>query len=554
MVRPSARRYKQTQAKSQQGISIVKARLNVVVIAIFIIQCSVAGAIINKAIQSRHEPQAQVKDYFAKDIRRGSIYDTNGTLLATSLKVNSLYADPKMMLDVNDAVYKLKKVLPDLDAKDLQRKLSNKKRRFVWIKRNLSPKQAYAINSLGVPGFAFKQEYFRTYPNGSLAAHVLGYINRNGVGVAGVEKVYNEQLKAGEDVHLTINATLQSTLRETLAKQLLKTNASSAWAIALDPRDGSVLSSVSLPDYDANFYNKASAIQWKDRTISGVYEMGSINKTYTYALGFEKGIINLNSILDATRPIRIGKYRIRDFHGKRKWLSVVDAFKYSSNIAVSRVADELTVEQQKEFFDKLHILEPLEYDLGQTTKPIVPEDKSWKRLKKMTLSYGYGLATTPLQSVASLSSIGNNGYYVKPKFIKDTPTVKEKIVSDETVSKMKRLFSATVEEGTGRRARIKGYLIGGKTGTAEVLSESGEYNKKQNLATFIGFAPLDNPEFIVLVGVHSPQGDYRGGGSVAAPVFREFAEKAFAILNIRPSLYKMQDKGQQILKTNKGEL
>jgi cell division protein FtsI (penicillin-binding protein 3) len=553
-MRPSARRYKQQQNTEQQSFAIVKRRLNVVVIGLFMVQLALAGCIVMKAYRSTQEPPAQVKDYFAKEVRRGSIYDETGVLLATSLKVNSLYADPKMMLDVNDAVFKLKKVLPEIDAKELQEKLSNKRRRFVWIKRHLSPKQAFQINSLGVPGFAFKQEYFRTYPNGNLAAHVLGYINRNGNGVVGVEKVFDEQLKNGEDVHLTLNATLQSTLRESLAAQLIKTNASSAWAIALHPKDGSVLASVSLPDYDANFYNKATPEQWKDRTIASVFEMGSINKTYTYAQGFEENIINLNSILDATRPIRIGKYRIRDAYPKSKWLSAVDAFKYSSNIATSRVADEFSVENQKEFYNKLHLLESINYDLGNTAMPIIPEDKAWKRLKKMTLSYGYGLATSPLQAVAALSTIGNDGYYAKPKFVKTTPTDKVRVVSDETVAKMKRLFSATVEEGTGRRARVKGYLIGGKTGTAEVLSESGEYNKKQNLATFIGFAPLDKPEFIVLVGVHSPQGKIRGGGSAAAPVFRDFAEKAFAILNIRPSLYKMQDKGYDLLKTNKGEL
>ena len=553
-MRPSARRYKNSVEQSQQSFAIIKTRLNVVVIALFIVQIFLAGAIISKAYQATQEPQTQIKDYFAKEIRRGSIYDQKGVLLATSLKVNSLYADPKMMLDVNDAIFKLKKVLPEIDSKKLKSKLSNKNRRFVWIKRNLSPKQAYQINALGVPGFAFKQEFFRTYPNGNLAAHILGYINRNGNGVVGVEKVYDEQLKNGEDVHLTIDATLQDTLRQSLAAQLLKTNASSAWAIALHPHNGSVLASVSLPDYDPNFYNKASAEQWKDRTVSDVFEMGSINKTYTFALGFDKEIINLNSILDATRPIRIGKYRIRDAYPKSKWLSTVDAFKYSSNIATSRVADELTVEQQKQFYKELHLLEPLDYDLGTTTAPIIPTDKSWKRLKKMTLSYGYGLATTPLQAVAALSSIGNDGFYARPKFVKNTPTDKVRVVKDETVRKMKRLFSATVEEGTGRRARVKGYLIGGKTGTAEILEKSGEYNKKQNLATFIGFAPLDNPEFIVLVGVNSPQGKLSGGGSAAAPIFREFAEKAFAILNIRPSLYKMQDKGQNILKTNKGDL
>ncbi len=553
-MRPSARRYKNSVEQSQQSFAIVKTRLNVVVIALFIVQIFLAGAIISKAYQATQEPQTQIKDYFAKEIRRGSIYDQKGVLLATSLKVNSLYADPKMMLDVNDAIFKLKKVLPEIDSKKLKAKLSNKNRRFVWIKRNLSPKQAYQINALGVPGFAFKQEFFRTYPNGNLAAHILGYINRNGNGVVGVEKVYDQQLKNGEDIHLTIDATLQDTLRQSLAEKLLKTNASSAWAIALHPHDGSVLASVSLPDYDPNFYNKASAEQWKDRTVSDVFEMGSINKTYTFALGFDKEIINLNSILDATRPIRIGKYRIRDAYPKSKWLSAVDAFKYSSNIATSRVADEMTVEQQKQFYKELHLLEPLDYDLGTTTAPIIPTDKSWKRLKKMTLSYGYGLATTPLQAVAALSSIGNDGFYARPKFVKNTPTDKVRVVKDETVRKMKRLFSATVEEGTGRRARVKGYLIGGKTGTAEILEKSGEYNKKQNLATFIGFAPLDNPEFIVLVGVNSPQGKLSGGGSAAAPIFREFAEKAFAILNIRPSLYQMQDKGQNILKTNKGDL
>jgi cell division protein FtsI (penicillin-binding protein 3) len=553
-MRPSARRYKQTHSQAQTGINVLKARLNMVVIVIFILQCFIVCAIINKAYQSTQEPKAQIQDYFTKEVRRGNIYDASGTLLATSLKVNSLYADPKMMLDVNNAVYKLAKVLPDLNIDYLQKRLSNKNRRFVWIKRNLSPKQAYAVNALGIPGFAFKKEYFRTYPNGNLAAHVLGNINRNGKGVSGVEKSLNEKLENGEDVKLTINASLQNTLRDALAKELLKTNASSAWAIAIKPTDGSILASVSLPDYDANFYNKAQDIQLKDRTVSDVFEMGSINKTYTYALGFDEGIINLNSILDATRPIRIGRYTIRDAYPKNKWLSTVDAFKYSSNVSASRVADEFSVEQQKNFYRKLHLLESLKYDLGETTSPIVPDDAGWKRLKKMTLSYGYGLALTPLQSIAALSSIGNSGYYVKPKFLDNTQTIKEKVISDDTVHKMKRLFNATVEEGTGHRAKIKGYLIGGKTGTAEILEKSGEYNKKQNLATFIGFAPLDKPEFIVLVGVNSPQGKHSGGGSVAAPVFKEFAEKAFAILNIRPTLYKMQDKGQQILKTNKGEL
>lgn len=553
-MRPSTRRQKHNQFKTKSDISLLKKRLNVIITVLLMVQVLLSWSIVKTAYRASQEPEVQVKDYFTKEIRRGNIYDSEGTLLATSLKVNSLYADPKIMLDVNDAVFKLNKVLPELDIHLLKRKLSNKHRRFVWIKRNLSPKLAYEVNALGIPGLSFKKEFFRTYPNGILAPHVLGYINRNGKGVIGVEKTYDEKLSKGEDVHLTIHSIMQNSLRDALTNQMRKTQASSAWAIALDPRDGSVLASVSLPDYNPNLYNKAVAKQWKDRTIADVFEMGSINKIYTYALGFETGIINLNSILDATKPIRIGKYRIRDVAAKNKWLSVTDGFKYSSNIAASRVADELTVDQQKKFFDELNLLNSLKYDLGETTQPIIPENKSWKRLKKMTLSYGYGLAMTPLQAVAALASVGNNGYYIKPKFIKSTPTEKHRVLSDETVSKMKRLFSATIEQGTGRRARVKGYLIGGKTGTAEILGDSGEYKDKQNLATFVGFAPLNNPKFIVLVGINSPQGRYRGGGSAAAPVFKEFATKAFAVLNIRPTVHKMQEKGFNILHSNKGDL
>ncbi|MCP4356108.1 MAG: penicillin-binding protein 2 [Proteobacteria bacterium] len=549
-MRPSARR-KQKQNSSKHDVTQVKRRLSIVIVALVMVQILLSWGIVKIAYLAYKEPEAKAKDYFAKEIRRGNVYDSEGVLLATSLKVNSLYADPKIMLDVNDAVFKLTKVLPDLNIDDLQSKLSNKNRRFVWIKRNLSPQKAYQINSLGIPGFAFKKEFFRTYPNGNLAAHVLGYINRNGVGVVGVEKAFDKQLSQGEDVHLTIHSVMQNALRSSLVKQMQNTKAKSAWAIALNPSDGSVFASVSLPDYNPNLYNKAVPEQWKDRTISDVFEMGSINKTYTYALGFEKGIIDPDSILDATKPIKIGKYRIKDVSAKNKWLSVTDAFKYSSNISASRVADEFAENQQKDFFSSLNLLSPLEYDLGKTTSPIIPTDKSWKRLKTMTLSYGYGLASTPLQAVAALASIGNDGFYMKPKFIKSTQTEKRQVISEETVKNMKRLFSATVEKGTGRRAKVKGYLIGGKTGTAEILAKSGEYSEKNNLATFVGFAPLNDPKFIVLVGVNSPQGKRIGGGSVAAPVFKEFAAKTFAILNIRPTLYTMQEKGLNMIKQNK---
>lgn len=550
-MRPSTRR---KQYQSDSNLKQVKNRLRIIILAIAMVQLLLAWGIVNTAYLSTQEPEVQVKDFFVKEIRRGNIYDTNGALLATSLKVNSLYADPKMMLDINDAIYKLSKVLSDVQVEELYQKLSNKNRRFVWIKRNLTPQMAYKVNALGIPGIAFKKEFFRTYPNGNLAAHVLGYINRNGKGVTGVEKAYEEQLSKGEDVTLTISSVMQYALRESLANQMEKTQASSAWAIALNPTDGSILASVSLPDYNPNAYNKATPMQWKDRTIADVFEMGSINKTYTYALGFEKNIINLNSILDATRPINIGRYRIRDAYPKRKWLSVIDGFKYSSNIAASRVADEFDVESQKEFFDRLNLLSPLKYDLGITTAPIIPTEKSWKRLKKMTLSYGYGLAMSPLQAIAALASIGNNGTYFVPKFVKDTKVVERKIISPESAKKMKRLFSATIEQGTGRRAKVKGYLLGGKTGTAEILAKTGKYSEKRNLATFVGFAPLNNPKFIVLVGVHSPKGDHVGGGSVAAPVFKEFAQKAFAVLNIRPTVHQMQDKGFDILNNKQGEM
>lgn len=551
-MRPSARRHTYKPNK-ETDLSIIKKRLGLIFFVFAILHLSLAFNIIKNVALTSQEPQTNVKDYFTKPERRGNIYDINGDLLATSIKVNSLYADPKMMLNINDAVRSLKQLFPEIEVKELIEKLQNKHKRFVWIKRNLSPRQAYAVNSLGIPGIAFKQESFRIYPNGNLAAHVLGFTNRNGIGVSGIEKAFETELANGQDIYLTINSVLQNSLREKLMQQMVNTQASSAWAIAMNAKDGSVLASVSLPDYNANFANKAVAEQWKDRIQADVFEMGSITKAFTYALGFKEGLINLNSILDASKPIKIGRHKISDFHGKNKWLSVTDAFKYSSNIAASRIADEFTVEAQKQFFADLHLLERLDTDLTISADPIIPHEKNWKRLKKMTLSYGYGLAITPIQTVAALNSIGNGGVYVTPKFNKDTPTKEKRVISKETSANMRRLFSAVVEEGTGRRANIDGYLIGGKTGTAEILSETGDYKDKQNLATFVGFAPLDEPEIVVLVGINSPKGDTRGGGSAAAPVFKSFVQHAFAVLNIRPTVHKMQDKGFGILTTNKGE-
>ncbi len=468
---------------------------------------------------------------------RGNIYDRNGVLMATTLKVRSLYADPKMMLDVNDALMKLAIAIPSLDFEKLAPRLQNENRRFVWLKRKLTPSQVKAVNDLGVPGIFFREEYARLYPHKNLASHVLGAVDVDGQGMSGVEGSYNEQLAQGEDVYLTVDVRLQGQLRSTLTKNLERIQGKSTWGVVTNPNSGEILALSSLPDYDPNHYGDSEPESWLNKAVYGSYEMGSTFKIFTMAQGVDEGYVNTETPLDVRKPLRVGRFTINDSHPRYKIMTMKEVFRRSSNIGAARVADLFEKGSQESFFSKLHLLTSIDIGLKEIGEPRYTN--RWGRIQTMTRSYGHGLAVTPVQMIGAVGAVVSDGTYKLPHIIKNYDMEEPRqVIAPATVAMVRDIMTDVVENGTGRRAKLDGYTIGGKTGTAE-KSEHGKYVRNKNVASFVGMVPADNPKLLALIMVDEPMAPDNGGGSAAAPAFRTFISRAAPMVGIRPELDPM---------------
>lgn len=465
---------------------------------------------------------------------RGDIVDANGELMATTLNVYSLFADPANVLDVDRAAKKLPAVLPELSANDIRQKLS-RSGRFVWLKRALTPAEVYAVNALGLPGLGFRQEERRLYPQENMAAHLVGTTSYDGKGISGVEGGYEEALSSGHTIELTVDMRLQRALHDVLAETMTRTAAKGAWGITLDANTAEVKAMVSLPDYDANTYGKADPAAWLNKNISGVYEMGSTFKIFTMAMAKQELNMKMSEEIDCTKPLSIGGFKIRDSHPKAKWLRAREVFAYSSNIGAAQIADRMGPEIQRTYFEKLGLLEPLDVGLLTSLSPMYPEPHRWKRIATMAMSYGHGIAVTPMQMVAAARAAAVDGVWKQPTFTKGQKTIPPRqVFTMQTVRGVRELLGDVIDYGTGSKAAVYGYKVGGKTGTSE-KTIAGGYAKDKHIASFFGMMPLENPRFVTLIMVDEADGGAAGGGTAAAPAFAEFAKQAAALLGIVPT-------------------
>jgi len=535
MKRVSSPKPRRKAAKKVKFYEAIRVR-SLIVVSFLCIAFSFMGVkLVWIAFVPTTEPQENFSRTMVQAPVRGDIYDRNGLLLASTLKVFSLYADPSEVLDVREAVEKLTQVFPDMDSKKLRHRIKNKKRRFSWVQRRITPKQMQAVNNLGLPGFHFRQEESRVYPQGNLMAHVLGGVNIDGKGISGVEGSYDSALRNGEDITLTVDARLQEQLRQSLMENLERTKAKASWAIAMEPESGDIMAMVSLPDYDLNQYGSSKRESWRNRAISGVYEMGSIFKVFTVAQALDEGIADGETLFDCRKPVKVGGYTIRDYHPKYKWMSMDEILTRSSNVGSARIADTFEEGHQRQFFDKLGFLRGIDVGFKEVGYPIYPQ-RRWGRIHTMTMSYGHGIAVTPIHMLGAVSAIVSDGVYRTPNIVRhavrETPY---RVVSLKTVDRLRELLRNVVENGTGRRAQVAGYDIGGKTGTAE-KTEVGGYSKNKNLASFIGAVPLDDPKLVVLVMVDEGAKDVNTGGTAAAPVFKKFIQRSAPLIGLRPEL------------------
>jgi len=477
-----------------------------------------------------------------KTLQRGDIVDRNGVLLATSLMTASVFVNPKEIKDINEAATKLAAVLGQ-DKAQLVKRLSSGKR-FVWIKRNLPPADQQAVNSLGIPGLYFLPEERRVYPHGNMFSHVLGYVGVDNKGLAGIEKKFETRLSDPvlnhQPLTLSVDSRLQAMMHEEMARAVEEFRAIGATGMIMDIKTGELVSMVSLPDFDPHKPANATEGQIFNRATLGTYEMGSTFKTFTSAMALDYGTVNMKSGYDATRPFKIATFTISDAHGKGRWLSVPEIYAYSSNIGTAKMALDVGMKRQKAFLEKLGMFVPVDIELPERTQPQVP--KTWQEITTVTVSYGHGIAVTPLHLLRGIGAMVNGGTLPKMTLLHTNGAPKtegERVISEETSQNVRRLMRLVVDHGTGSKADVAGYRVGGKTGTAEKLTTAGGYNKNSNMALFVSVFPVDDPKYTMLVMVDEPKGDkstfgYATGGWICAPVVGRVIARMGPLLGMKP--------------------
>lgn len=472
---------------------------------------------------------------------RADITDRNGVLLATSLETASLYADPALIPDPVLAAKDLARVLPALSYGDALQKLQ-RKGRFVWLARNLTPAEQYEVLKLGHPGLDFKTEYRRIYPQERLTAHIAGYTDLDGRGLGGVERSFDRLLAAGgKPLALTIDVRLQHILRREMAAAVSEFSAKGGAGAIMDVRTGEILAAVSLPDFDPHNPGADGDGPLFNRLTQGVYEMGSTFKIFSTAALLETKRAPLDTVFDATKPIRRGRFSIADYHPEKRALTVPEIFMYSSNIGAALEGEAVGAEALEAFYGGLGLLEAPEIEIGEAGRPLVPSP--WRDIDTLTAAFGHGIAVTPLQMVTAAASIAGGGALLRPALVQDASrpenAAKTRIVSPQTAHRMRQMMRLVVTDGTGKAADVPGYNVGGKTGTAEKNAPGGGYDRGRLLSSFIGVFPADDPLYAVFVMVDEPKGTkksfgYATGGWVAAPAVGRVVAAMGPLLGVRP--------------------
>ncbi|MFI4983827.1 MAG: peptidoglycan D,D-transpeptidase FtsI family protein [Rickettsiales bacterium] len=536
MIRPTAKSVEDT------ALSTSRNRLAVVIIVVSLAFMILLYRLFDISLSSKEDLQtfkAKGTDFF---VQRAAIEDRDGTLLAINLSTASLYANPMEIIDVASAANKLCGIFPNVNCKDMLEKLRPTKT-FTWLKRHITPKEQQEVNDLGVPGLYFLKEEKRIYPHNNLFSHVLGFSDIDNNGISGVERYFDNDLKnnSKKPLLLSLDTRVQEALKEELQQQVTDHQAIGGSGIVMDVNTGEVLAMVCLPDFDPNKPQKASEAQRFNQLTLGVYEMGSTFKVFTTAMGLDGKFVTVNDAFDTSATVMVGNHKISDFRGKGGVLSVPEILMYSSNIGTAQIAQRVGVTKQKEYMRKFGFLSPMEIELPEKSATLYPSDKRWSNASLVTISYGHGISVTPMHVIRAFASVVNGGKLIKPTLLKvDEPqnVDGETVLKENTSQLMRKLLRLVVTGGSGRKANTEGYLVAGKTGTAEKIVGS-RYSKNQNIALFICAFPIDDPKYAVLIMVDEAKrnalnGGFTTGGTLAAPVAGRVIERIAPILGVAP--------------------
>jgi len=528
-----------------------KARLGLAIVAFAVVYGVIAARLVMFAEQSDGYGTRRSVTQDAVATARPDILDRNGQILATDVKTPSLFAEPRKLIDVDEAEELLTAVLPDLDASEARDRLSSK-RGFVWLKREITPKQQQEIHRLGIPGVGFLTENKRVYPNGPIVSHEIGHVNIDNQGIAGIEKWLDGQGLAAlhmaglatdrleKPVELALDLRVQFALRGELIAAREKFKAKAASGVVLNVTTGEIVALVSEPDYDPNNPHEANDPTRINRLTTGVFEMGSSFKVLTVAMALDSGKATLSSMFDASHPLQYGRFAIHDYEPMHRALSVPEIFTYSSNIGAARMALAVGVNGHQAFLKKMGQLDRLRTELPESAEPIVP--KHWGELNSVTIAFGHGLSVAPLQAVMGIAATLNGGFLIPPTFLKrsesEAQILAKQVLKPETSREIRYLMRLNAEKGTATKANVSGYYIGGKTGTAEKVV-NGHYSKHKLLTDFMAVLPADKPTYLMMIMLDEPQPTpethgFATAGWNAAPTAAKVIARIAPLLDIEP--------------------
>lgn len=535
--------------------ALLRRRMKLAIIVYALVITAIMGRLVQFAAFP-HVPEDGASASLAETtvMLRPEIVDRNGEILATDVKVASLYAEPRKIIDPDEAAELLTATLPGLNARELREKLDTKKG-FAWIKRELTPAQQQAVHNLGIPGIGFTYENHRIYPSGNVASHILGAVNIDNQGISGLEKYIDTaglsepvrladmQHKKLKPLRLAVDLRVQHALRDELLQALTRYQAIAAAGMMMNVHTGEIVASVSLPDFDPNNAQEALLPDRMNRVLSSTFEMGSIFKTFTLAMGLDSGKYTMSDKVDARSDLYFGRKSISDFHGQYRFLTYPEVFTYSSNIASAKIAMAHGIEGHREFLKRIGLFDRVRTEAPESAPPIYP--RHWGQINSATIAFGHGITVTPVQTIVAAGAMINGGKLLVPTYLPRTKdeahALATQVLKPETSEAMRYLFRLNVERGTAKRAEVEGFHVGGKTGTAEKVV-GGQYIKDKRFTTFLASFPADNPDYALIVILDEPHitPESFGGATAglnAAPTAGRVIARSAQLLGMQPKFY-----------------
>jgi len=480
--------------------------------------------------------------------QRAEIIDRNGQILAISLPTVAVFADPRQIIDPVEAAKKLKQVLPRLDLDMAIKRLSESTKQFVYLEREITPREELAINALGIPGIDFQPGEERHYPMGNLAAQVLGGVDVDEHGIAGVEKYFDQRMRGDPTpLRLSLDIRIEGVVREELVQAMEEFQAIGACGIVMDVNTGEVLAMVSLPDYDANNFRTAPADARFNRAVTGMYEPGSTFKLQTASMALDNGVVHIWDEFDASHPIQIGRFTISDFEGKHRWLYLPEVLAYSSNLGAAHIAVDVGAERQRAWLKAMGMFGRVPVELPEAGLPLVQSAANWKEIATMTVGFGQGISVSPLHVVRGTAAVAT-GIMVRPTLVAlppgQEPTGAVRVMQPSTMEIMRKLMRLVVTDGFGKNAEVAGYYPGGKTGTSEKVGKHGYIRGKKedfNVSAFTSVFPMNAPRYAVYMMLDEPHGNkstygYSTAGWVSAPAAGRVIARMAPMMGMLPDI------------------